>query len=245
MRGTAVPCPALARRVRRRAASDGPPAALALGDALPQGFRPARGSVAVRGGLWYSGLAMRPSDEHLRWTERARTRLASCAFFQFYSSERRSHSGKTASICLLSAPDWVTVVPVLRDPRGEDCFLMVRQYRHGADLITTEFPAGLVEPGEDPLDAARRELREETGYRAERLTFLGRVAPNPAFMDNWCSTFLAEDLVLVGSATPDELEELSTVVLPVREVQQGVGTGELVNSFVLVSLLWYQRARSA
>ncbi len=199
-------------------------------------------SVAGEGPLWYSGLAMHPADEDLRWTERARKPLASCAFFQFYSSERLSRSGKSATVCLLSSPDWVNVVPVVKDPRGEECFLMVRQYRHGADLITTEFPAGLVEPGEDPLSAAHRELTEETGYRAGRMTLLGRVAPNPAFMDNWCSTFLAEDLALEVAPSPDETEELATVVLPAREVYQGAGRGELVNSLVLVGLLWYRLA---
>ena len=187
---------------------------------------------------------MRPADEHLRWTEHARTRLASCAFFQFYSSERQSASGKSASFCLLDAPDWVNIVPVLRDSSGEERFLMVRQYRHGADLVTTEFPAGLVEPGEDPANAARRELMEETGHRAGRMTLLGRVSPNPAFMNNWCSTYLAEDLVPAGGPTLDELEELSTVSLSVREVEEGIGQGELVNSMVLVALLWYRLARS-
>ena len=187
---------------------------------------------------------MRPADEHLRWTEHARTRLASCAFFQFYSSERRSISGKSASFCLLDAPDWVNIVPVLRDPSGEERFLMVRQYRHGGDLVTTEFPAGLLEPGEDPSEAARRELREETGYRAGRMTLLGRVSPNPAFMNNWCSTYLAEDLVLDGQQNLDELEELSTVTLTARELEEGLGQGELVNSMVLVAFLWYRLARS-
>jgi len=200
--------------------------------------------VAVRAALWYSGLSMRPADEHLRWTEHARTRLASCAFFQFYSSERRSNSGKSASFCLLDAPDWVNIVPVLRDPSGEERFLMVRQYRHGADLITTEFPAGLLEPGEDPVAAAHRELREETGYRAGRMTLLGRVSPNPAFMNNWCSTYLAEDLVPAGEPNLDELEELSTVTLSARALEEGIGRGELVNSMVLVALLWYRLARS-
>ncbi len=122
---------------------------------------------------------------------------------------------------------------------------MVRQYRHGLGGITTEFPAGLIEPGEDPARAAERELREETGHRSGRLTLLGRVSPNPAFMTNWCSTYLAEDLELIGEKSLDALEQLDAVTVPVREVEDRVGTGEYVNSLVMVALFWYIRRRAA
>ena len=126
---------------------------------------------------------------------------------------------------VLAAPDWVTVVPVLRMPGREDVFLMVRQYRHGVELITTEFPAGLVEPGENSLHAALRELEEETGHRAGRMTLLGRVSPNPAFMNNWCSTFLAEDLARVGGLTLDETEELDVLEIPVSTLRESYRHG--------------------
>ena len=121
---------------------------------------------------------------------------------------------------------------------------MVRQYRHGAEMVTTEFPAGLVEPGEDALRAAERELAEETGRRAGRMTLLGRVSPNPAFMTNWCTTFLAEDLVRVHDGALDALEDLDVLEVPVRAVEERIGTGELVNSLVMVALHWYARARA-
>ena len=188
---------------------------------------------------------MRPGDERLSWSEESRSRLASCAFFEFYSSRRRSSEGASADFCLVHAPDWVNVVPVLRGPGGEPCFLMVRQYRHGVERITTEFPAGIIEAGEEPLHAAARELEEETGYRAGRMTFLGTVAPNPAFMDNWCTTFLAEDLSPAGAQSLDELESLDVEVIPVREIESGAATGELTHAMMLVALLLYRRARPA
>ena len=128
---------------------------------------------------------------------------------------------------------------------AEDRFLMVRQYRHGAGIVTTEFPAGLVEPGEEPLHAAVRELEEETGFRAGRMTPLGRISPNPAFMTNWCFTFLAEDLTSVGEASLDALEELDALTIPVAEVRKRIGTGELVNSLTLVAFLLHERGRAA
>jgi ADP-ribose pyrophosphatase len=187
---------------------------------------------------------MRGTDVRLRWKESSRQHVTSSPLFELFTSRRASAAGKTGEFFILEAPDWVTVVPVVRTPGQEDLFLMVRQYRHGADMITTEFPAGIVEPGEDPLRAAARELEEETGFRAGRMTPLGRVCPNPAFMNNWCSTYLAEDLVRVGGQTLDPTEEMDVLQVPARSLRESIGTGELVNSLTLVALMWYERARS-
>jgi 8-oxo-dGTP pyrophosphatase MutT (NUDIX family) len=182
--------------------------------------------------------------EHLLWEERSRKRVASCSLFDLYLSERSSTRGKRGEFCIVAAPDWVNVVPLTRNIEGEDCFLMVRQYRHGAEMITTEFPAGLVEPGEDPRAAAERELEEETGRRAGRMTLIGRVSPNPAFMTNWCSTYLAEELALVHAGKPDETEALDAIEVPVRAIGERMGTGELVNSLAIVAFLWYLRRKN-
>jgi ADP-ribose pyrophosphatase len=188
---------------------------------------------------------MQGMDDRLRWEEHARTHVASCSIFDLYASQRTSPEGKTGEFCILAAPDWVTVVPVLTDERGEELFLLVRQYRHGGEIITTEFPAGLVDPGEESLHAAARELEEETGYRAGRMTLLGRVSPNPAFMSNWCATYLAEDLHRVGEPSLDETEELRSFTQPAAEMRQRLGTGELVNSQTLVSFFLWERWRAA
>jgi ADP-ribose pyrophosphatase len=178
-------------------------------------------------------------DAHLAWIERSRDLVARCGIFDLYRSHRTAPDGREGDFHVLEAPDWVTVVPVVRDPDRGPCFLMVRQHRHGTDVVTTEFPAGLVEPGEDPRAAAERELAEETGRRAVRLAPIGRVAPNPAFMTNWCTTYLAEELAPVVGAHPDELELLETRVVPVDELVANAGTGEYVNSLVVVALAWF------
>jgi 8-oxo-dGTP pyrophosphatase MutT (NUDIX family) len=112
-------------------------------------------------------------------------------------------------------------------------------------MITTEFPAGLVEKDEDPAAAAARELTEETGYRAGRLTLIGELRPNPAFMTNRCFTYLAEDLGPAGKPDLDDLETLESFSLPVAEVEERAGGGELVNALTLVALMSYQRHRAA
>jgi 8-oxo-dGTP pyrophosphatase MutT (NUDIX family) len=164
--------------------------------------------------------------------------------FDLTVSRRASATGKTGDFWILEARDWVTVVPVTRAPSGAEGFLMVRQYRHGAEMITLEFPAGLVERGEDPIAAAARELAEETGYRAGRMIPLGDLRPNPAFMNNKCFTFLAEDLSLAGDTSLDELEELESLVIESAELEKRIGTGELVNALTYVALALYRRYRT-
>jgi ADP-ribose pyrophosphatase len=182
---------------------------------------------------------MHRDSDHLRWVERYRRKLFSCTIFDLLLSHGTAADGRSGDFYLLSAPDWVNVLAVVRGDGGEDRFLMVRQYRHGARAVTTEFPAGLVNPGETPLAAAERELEEETGMKAGRMTLLGKVSPNPAFMDNWCYTFLAEELSATGRKSLDHLEVLDVLEVPAGELSRSLGTGEYVNSLVMVGLLWY------
>jgi ADP-ribose pyrophosphatase len=188
---------------------------------------------------------MQPVVDPLAWAESSRTRISSCALFDMYAVRSTAADGRSGEFCLLTAADWVNVVPVIRGADGRERFLMVRQFRHGAGMVTTEFPAGLVEKGEPPDKAALRELAEETGRIPGRLTLLGRVAPNPAFMSNWCYTYLAEELSPAGRTSLDHMEVLEPLEVPAEELHARLGTGELVNSLVLVAVLLYLRHRSS
>ncbi len=137
---------------------------------------------------------------HLVWHERSRKKLYSFGIFDIYLADRSTDDGSRGNFVILDLPHWVTIVPVIREG-GEEKFLMVRQFRHGSETVTLEFPAGTVEPGEDPAATAERELLEETGYRADRIALAGRVNPNPAFMNNYTHTFVASGLPLYQPRT--------------------------------------------
>ena len=178
-------------------------------------------------------------DDDLVWRERVRAVIARCGIFDLVRAERTAGDGRQGSFYVLEAPGWVNVVPVLPGER----LLMVRQYRQGIQRSTVEFPAGLVEAGEEPSRAAARELAEETGRRAACLVPIGRIAANPAFMNNWCSTFCAEGLSAPGPTSLDELERLEVVEVGLAELLEKIGSGEFINSMTVVALSWYLRYR--
>ncbi len=91
-------------------------------------------------------------------------------------------TGKHLRRLVLEAPSWCNVVALTPERR----VVVVRQFRFGTGTVTTEIPGGVVDQGEEPEETARRELREETGYTAERWKSLGAVEPNPAFQTNVC-----------------------------------------------------------
>jgi len=100
--------------------------------------------------------------------------------------------------------------------------LLVRQYRHAAGAWMLELPAGRLEPDEEPLPAARRELEEETGYAARSWEVLSTFYPAPGFCSEFMTVFLARGLELVENRRPhDEDEELEVVTLTPRQILAG------------------------
>lgn len=121
--------------------------------------------------------------------------------------------------------------------------MMIRQYRHGVGRHLWEIPAGLLDlVGEDPLEAARRELAEEAGLRARTWHLLGDVVTSPGFSEEMCRIYLAEDLDddLSGFDLPEaefEEAEIETRWVPIPEAIEWVQTGTVENSIATIALL--------
>jgi 8-oxo-dGTP pyrophosphatase MutT (NUDIX family) len=130
---------------------------------------------------------------------------------------------------VLQAPDWVNVIALLPD----SSVVFVRQWRFGLAAVTLEIPGGMVDPGEAPIDAAARELVEETGYRAGTIELLGEVHPNPAFISNRCLSYLARDLAWIGEPQGDGEEELTVETAPLAAVPDLVARGVVTHSLVI------------
>ena len=133
-------------------------------------------------------------------------------------------SGRTGGLIdatIVDSPDWVNVLPLTPDGN----VVLIRQYRFGSIGETLEIPGGLIDPGESAPVAAGRELREETGYRAERMTSLGSVSPNPAFMRNRLHCYLAEGCVLEGSQDQDPGEDILVELHPLTSIDALIARG--------------------
>lgn len=133
---------------------------------------------------------------------------------------------------ILEGADSVNVVPVT--PDGEIIF--VRQYRVGIRQETLELPGGLVDPGENAGQAARRELAEETGYTATHWKALGTVASNPVFMDNYIHHWAALDVELTQAQQLDTGESIELERYPRSEVEQMLQTGSFLHPHTISCL---------
>lgn len=145
---------------------------------------------------------------------------------------------RTHSFYVLWSADWVNVVPIT--PEGR--VVLIRQFRPGTCEVTIEVPGGMVDEGEDPADAAMRELEEETGYRAERVIPTGRVRPNPAILRNTCHMFVALQARPVGRTQMDEAEDVETFEATWEEVDALVRSGRIDHSLVLNTLTFARAA---
>ena len=117
---------------------------------------------------------------------------------------------------VLEYPDWVNMVPVTEDGH----FILVKQYRHGVEKEVLEVPGGVIDPGETPEHAARRELLEETGYAFDHLEPISVLFPNPATSNNITTTYLATGGKKVQEQLLDEQEEIEVILASPEEVKQ-------------------------
>jgi ADP-ribose pyrophosphatase len=122
--------------------------------------------------------------------------------------------------------------------------VMERQYRHAAQRFLWELPAGKLEPGEDALAGAQRELEEETGYRAKKWKPLVEYYASPGFLGESMKVFLAEDLV-AGNAHPEEDEKIELRLVKLSEIVKLIEKGAILDGKTLTSVLLYARKLDA
>ncbi|MBC8039347.1 MAG: NUDIX hydrolase [Opitutaceae bacterium] len=171
-----------------------------------------------------------------RWEKGASRSLAATRIFDLRGVQfRHPVRGTEREFVVIDAPDWVNVLALTPDHR----LVMVNQFRYGIDAFSWEIPGGMIDPGEDPVAAAVRELQEETGYVGTSARLLGSVNPNPAIMNNRCHLVLVENVVRKEAQEWDDDEEIELTTLPVDDAYAWAQSGRITHSLVLNALLLF------
>lgn len=143
-------------------------------------------------------------------------------------------TGEEHDFFVIEAPDWVNIVALT----AHDEVVLIKQYRHGIRSETIEIPGGVIDPGESPIQAARRELLEETGYRSDNWVQIGKVVPNPAIQNNRCYTFLALSSEKAQEPNFDSTEYIVSYTEPAAEIPRLVSEGKITHSLVVAAFYW-------
>lgn len=174
-----------------------------------------------------------------KWRKVRRDLLGDYEVFRVFRDVREApHTSEEHVFHLVESPDWVNILPITSDGR----FVMVEQFRHGSDSVTLEIPGGLVDPTDgSPLEAARREMVEETGFDSDDVRFLGVVSPNPAIQTNRCFSYVAYDAREVRPQSLDGAEDILVRLVDPVEVPRLVGDGRVNHALVLTALYLFDR----
>lgn len=133
-------------------------------------------------------------------------------------------------------PGAVVIVPVLADGR----LCLIENYRVAVEQTLVEFPAGTIDPGEDPAVTAERELAEETGYRAGKIQKLGEFFMSPGILNERMHVYLANGLVS-GPTALEAGEQITSRLASLEETLAMIDRGEIIDAKTLAALLLYQR----
>ena len=172
-------------------------------------------------------------DESLHWVKLASEAGPELPLFRVrFDRLRHPTSSEEFQRMVLEAPEWVNVVAVTSGGK----IVMVEQYRFGVGEITIEPVGGLVDLGEESIDAAKRELLEEAGFGNGTWRYLGSVQANPAIHNNLCHHWLVEDAEEVQAPTPDPGEAIRVHLMSLEDVKEAIASGRLKHPLGLSAL---------
>lgn len=157
-------------------------------------------------------------------------------FLQVSRDRVQLPDGKVSHREYIRHPGAVVILPLLDDGR----VLLERQFRYPNDKVFVEFPAGKIDPGEDHLDCAKRELEEETGYTATDWRFVCTIHNAIAYSDEHLELFLARGLV-AGEAKLDDGEFIELFTATVPELLEMVKTGQVTDVKTIIGAFWLEK----
>jgi ADP-ribose pyrophosphatase len=164
-----------------------------------------------------------------RWHRSGTTRVGSYGVFDVFSHEVKREGRAPRRLHTFETPDWCNVIPITSNNE----LVMIRLQRFGIDAQSLEIPGGLIDPGEEPIVAAGRELLEETGYESDDIKALGVVHANPALQPTKLHMFVARNCrPSKEGQSLDELEDCEVVLVPMNEVDALFRDGKITHALI-------------
>ena len=179
---------------------------------------------------------MEPKDAAMDWREISRETAGDYRIFTVERSVAQSPvDGESRTFHRIQSQSWTQIIPIT----GEGQIVLIRQFRHGAQRVTLEIPGGLVDPGEDPAEAAMRECLEETGYRVRHAEPLGVVNPNPALFANRLYGYYATGAERERAVQNTGTEVTEPMLVPIVELPAMLLSGAIDHALVAQTLWRY------
>lgn len=175
------------------------------------------------------------------WKRKTSKQLADCRVFKVREDFCERESDNLAhSFFVIENPDWVNVIAL----PTENQVVLIEQFRHGTEEIILEIPGGMIDEGEQPETAARRELLEETGFVSDKLVYLGKSRPNPAIQNNWIYHFAALNCEKIQETAFDEHESVVTKIVALDKIPQLIAAEQITHSLVLAGFYKLELAKN-
>lgn len=158
------------------------------------------------------------------------------SYINVFINEFSSNDGRTFKQEVVLHPGAVAILPFL----DENTVVMIRNERYAVQETLWELPAGTLEINEQPLETAKRELLEETGYRATHMHAMTQLLSTPGFCTEKMHAYVATDLSLEKQSL-DESEKISVHPLPIKEVMEMIHKGDIIDAKTIAIFLYYQQ----